>query len=145
MIFGASMRETWNDMPTGFGPSDYMTVQQWTNLNAFVARLTAAGVCDFSLYAIWSMRSTVETEATASELDILLPASAMWIEYAGRKLYESEKEWPISPTQGNPAGGGPLWTGKSGFCKERWRLWKRMFENAKGRSDISEETREFAD
>ena len=144
IIFGPSMRESWNDPSTGPSHPDYMTVEQWTNLNAFVARITAAGVSDYTLYAIWSLRDTVETEVTAAKLDALLPASAMWIEYSGRKLYESDEEWPVSPTQGNPAGGGPLWTGKSGVCKERWRLWKRMFEKAERRSDIKEETRKLA-
>lgn len=51
VIFGASMRESWNDIPTGCG-NDAITVDGWTNLNVFVARLTATGVLDFSLYAI---------------------------------------------------------------------------------------------
>ncbi len=51
VIFGPSMRKSWNDTPTGCG-HDAITAKGWTNLNAFVARLTAAGIQDFSLYAI---------------------------------------------------------------------------------------------
>lgn len=46
-----------------------MTTESWTNLNAFAARLTAAGIQDFSLYAIWSMRETLETENGAETLE----------------------------------------------------------------------------
>lgn len=142
MIFGASMREAWNDSPTNLGQC--ITVEEWTNVNAFVARLTAAGVRDFSLYAIWSMRETLETEITPEQLDKLLPASATWVLYAGKQLYESEEEWPKSPREGDPASGGPLWSGKRGFCRERWSSWKRGFESVAGREGVGEGARGIA-
>ncbi len=144
VILGASMRESWNDTPMGWDEQNATTVDEWTNLNAFVARVTAAGVRDFSLYAIWSMRETLETDSKAETLERLLPASAMWILYAGRQLYHSQQEWPASPTEGNPAGGGPLWTGKSGFCKQRWTFWKTRFEAITRRNDINQATKGIA-
>lgn len=143
VIFGASMPESWNDTPTGCG-RDVITVEGWTSLNAFVARLTAARVLDFSLYAIWSMRETLETDNRAETLEKILPASAMWVVYAGRQLHDSEQGWPAHPLRGNPAKGGPLWSGKSGFCKERWTLWKTMFKSITRRSDTNQATRGFA-
>ena len=143
VVFGPSMRESWNETPTGL--NSHISVNEWTNLNAFVARVSAAGVRDFSLYAIWSMRGTLETEISAEKLDKLLPASVMWILYNGTQLYESKEEWPAGPTVGNPAGGGPLWSGNSGFCKERWILWKTRFEAIAQREDTTnEETKGFA-
>ena len=143
VIFGPSMRKSWNDTPTGCG-HDAITAKGWTNLNAFVARLTAAGIQDFSLYAIWSMRETLETENGAETLEKLLPASAMWVLFAGRQLHDSEQEWPAHPLKGDPAMGGPHWNGKSGFCKERWALWKTMFDSITRRSDTNEATKGFA-
>ena len=56
------------------GSKDDFSVSEWTNLNGFVARLTALSLSlsipafDFSLYAIWTMRSAYEkNEADAGE------------------------------------------------------------------------------
>ena len=142
-MFGPSVRETWNDIPVGRNQN--MTAEQWTNLNAFVARVSAAGMRDFSLYAIWSMRGTLETDVAADPLDNLLPASAAWILYAGKQLYNSDQEWLPEPMKGDPASGGPLWDGKHGFCKERWAFWKKRFRDVEGRRDgVGRETKRIA-
>ena len=64
--------------------------------------------------------------------------------YAGKQLYQSEEEWLKNPREGDPASGGPLWTGKRGFCRERWEFWKKGFEGVAGREDVDEATRRIA-
>jgi hypothetical protein len=49
-LFGAQMREAWDIGADPPGSTDV-----WANMNAFAARLTAAGI-DFSTYAIWALR-----------------------------------------------------------------------------------------
>jgi hypothetical protein len=76
-VFGAQMRAAWNrEPPAG------RTVTSWTQLNAFAAQLTAAGV-DFSLFGLWSIGTALETFADES---VHLPAAIQWFKYSGPSL-----------------------------------------------------------
>lgn len=42
-------------------------------------------------------------------------------------MYSWDHEFEHSPLKA-PGGGGPLWSGKHGFCRERWRFWHERFD-----------------
>ncbi|KAG4436188.1 hypothetical protein IFR05_008348, partial [Cadophora sp. M221] len=85
-LLGASMRSAWNRAP-GSGSKDDFSATEWANLNAFVARLTALSLSiptfDFSLYAIWTMRSAFEGNEPN---DAAVDAAKMWFLYAGELI-----------------------------------------------------------
>ncbi len=95
------------------------------NLNAFVARLTALSpsipALDFSLYAIWTMRSAFEdNEPTVATVE----AAKVWFKYSEdtiERLSHEEKKF-----QGPVARGGDKYRENkwSGFSDERLTLWR---------------------
>ncbi|EPQ57540.1 hypothetical protein GLOTRDRAFT_74409 [Gloeophyllum trabeum ATCC 11539] len=138
-LLGAAMRETWNARPDERGGAgmggEGMGAGEWANVNAFAARLSAGGVCDFVLYAIWSVRDALEEERAEGAL---VPGAGVWFLYAGRAIWESAEEY------GRAGRGGVVWTGKSGFCKERWGLWKKRFGEVVRDGGVGEEARAMA-
>lgn len=122
-------------------------ISQWVNLNAFAARLTASRAADFSLYAIWTMRDALETPAAQTKtktLDGHVQAACAWIQHAGAFLYKCEESWDKDPRKGDPAKGGLLWEGKSGFCRERWSLWRERMRELGVEKGLQDETRQAA-
>lgn len=140
--------------------------QQWININAFAAKLTAAHVTDLKLWAIWAFRDALEDEPwnrsfnpeeidkarreaklygrTIDILDGIVPAAAQWIFHAGHLVFQCQEEYPPGAHTGDPARGGDLWKGKHGFCKERWQLWKARFQWVTEAQELREETRVVA-
>ncbi|KAK7543983.1 uncharacterized protein J3D65DRAFT_663272 [Phyllosticta citribraziliensis] len=120
-LLGLAMREKWNQ--------SNKSSASWVNINAFAARLTATNTCDFSLYAIWTLRETledpevskiaVETDSTA------LHAAAVWLEYAAESLRSLSKE--EKAFDGKMAKPGQSLKDKEwrGYCQERWQEWAR--------------------
>jgi hypothetical protein len=106
-------------------PRDCCSKDAWTAVNLFAAKLTAEHVLDLSLYAIWQMREALEGNIPwyppGSDV-IAVPVAAHWMRIAGQALIRREDDF------GRAAQGGELWKGKSGFCTERWMLWKTRFE-----------------
>lgn len=145
---GPATRECWNDSLRGDKAHSPAEIHAWTNINAFVAAITKEGLADFWLYAIWAMRDALEDEYKGKlakfTLDAEMPAAAVWIMVLAEKLWEREEVWESSETKGDPAGGGKLWKGKSGFCKERWAFWKGRFQLLSQRKALRDETREMA-
>ncbi|KAK0457428.1 uncharacterized protein EV420DRAFT_493228 [Desarmillaria tabescens] len=153
-IFGANMRECWNFFDAKEDAERASKRERWVNLNAFVARLTAARVSDFELYAIWQLRDALEEPTEESEnggemidksLDAKIPAAVQWILYCGELIYTSEREFETGPSVGDPAKGGELWKGdKRGFCQERWHFWKKRFAELQHYEGLLPETRLLA-
>lgn len=77
-----------------------------------------------------------------SRLDGLVPAAAQWIFYAGRALFECKDQ--IEPGGSDPMKGGALWSGRSGFFRERWDLWKKRFEWVQAVERVTASTKEMA-
>ncbi|KAH8669728.1 hypothetical protein BGZ60DRAFT_528200 [Tricladium varicosporioides] len=123
-LFGATMRDAWNRAP-GTGNRDDFSAVQWTNLNGFVARLTALSASipafDFSLYAIWTLRSAFEgsNEASAADID----AAKIWFKYAKDKI--EELSHGRKSFEGPVARGGDKYRNKGwkGFTNERLAVW----------------------
>ncbi|KAK0243770.1 hypothetical protein EDD85DRAFT_760496 [Armillaria nabsnona] len=151
-IFGANMRESWNFFDAEEDTERAPKRERWVNLNAFVARLTAARVYDFELYAIWQLRDALEEpieesgeEVTGSSFDAKIPAAVQWILYCGELIYTSKREYEHGPRVGDPAKGGELWKGdKRGFCEERWDFWKNRFAELQHYEKLLPETRALA-
>ncbi|MBM2615906.1 DUF3632 domain-containing protein [Actinoplanes sp. LDG1-06] len=119
-VFGAQMREAWNLVPPE------RTVESWTRLNGFAARLTAAGV-DFSLFGLWSIGTALETFAPPSEH---LPAAVEWFEHCGPELAAATRH---RRTFG--PGPGRLHElaereglSETGFNPPRWAFWRSRLE-----------------
>jgi hypothetical protein len=145
VMIGPSTREIWNDIPHEkviFDPE----VEAWTNVNAIVAGFTARGIADFWIYCIWAMRNALEDALSTKDLDVFVPAAAVWIFVLGRQLYDRNKDLtPKDPkTQGNPGRGGELYKGPTAFCRERWDFWKQAFYSLSERQSLKSTTREVA-
>ncbi|KAH7360622.1 hypothetical protein BKA65DRAFT_473766 [Rhexocercosporidium sp. MPI-PUGE-AT-0058] len=123
-LLGASMRSAWNRAP-GSSSKDDFSATEWVNLNAFVARLTALSLSipafDFSLYAIWTMRSAFEGSESD---DAAVGAAKMWFLYAGEFIEKLSREGKAF--DGRIARGGENYgeKGWKGFCEERLEVWK---------------------
>ncbi|CAI4220076.1 unnamed protein product [Parascedosporium putredinis] len=135
--FGWVARELWNwDIHDPSATAkDY---QDWNNKTAFLAHLTAlsnpseAGdAFNYSLYALWAMRSAFEEDSPRDESYV--PAvrnAAIWILLAGKALRSvSSENVAVSDNTGAP---GSKFSDKAwkGFSEERWAVWKEGFREA---------------
>ncbi|MBU2666945.1 DUF3632 domain-containing protein [Actinoplanes bogorensis] len=121
-LFGAQMREEWNLVP----PDD-RSVESWTRLNAFAARLTAAGV-DFSLFGLWSIGTALETFCPVR---LHLPAAVQWFEHCGPELVNATlHRRTFGPGPGRlhelAAREG---LAEGGFNVPRWTFWRSRLES----------------
>jgi len=150
--FTMACRSAYNDAPMPHNGFIAAEVAAWANLNFFYARVTQKKIQDLSLYAIFALRTALETpptddaESTApQQCDAHVPAAAAWILGYGHDLFRKEQDLsPSDPKQGNPARGGALWKGQAGFNKERWTLWKERFAAIAEMQDVKESTRSVA-
>ncbi|KAJ6519117.1 hypothetical protein C8R45DRAFT_950300 [Mycena sanguinolenta] len=150
-ILGAATRETWNDSPGGQFEYSKAAIEAWANVNAFVARLTAENVREYSIYAIWAMRDALEErrEEEGDWLDATVPAAAAWIGVWGREMYTCREDLtPEDPRYGNPAKPGNYMIQRTGNKKpewspERWAFWKLRLEEIVG-EEVSDETKAIA-
>lgn len=95
----------------------------------------------FSLYAIWAFRAALEGDTPwchPGPRSVTIPAACAWVEHAGADLIELDDDY------GRAGQGGTLWTGKSGYCKERWQLWRNGLRLAAEDASLSQDTREGA-
>lgn len=127
--FGASMREAWNDAPPA------LSAQEWESLNAFAARCATAGVADFSLYCIWTLREALESphattlkdskqpassETRPATLEELVPAVAAWLDIYGADMVKHVQTGTDFAHGGNAGNPGMFHASRGrGSCK--WR------------------------
>ncbi|KAI4724751.1 hypothetical protein E4T49_07488 [Aureobasidium sp. EXF-10728] len=144
-LLGQQARECWN-FPDD-KEVDKKIMDAWVNVNAFVARLTAAAInehggerpgfnaLDYSLYGIWSLRSALEEELEnlpgKTTVDASVGAAAVWILYAGRTLKGlSDSDKTYSGKVARP-GFKCKDQGWRGYNKERWQHWTQELAKAK--------------
>ncbi|KAL1633027.1 hypothetical protein SLS58_011235 [Diplodia intermedia] len=134
-------RTTWEELPSlgmvvreVYGLEADNAGSGFVNLNAFAARLTAAGVCDLSLYGVWTLRSVLEDrepgEAAAQEDSRGLVSAAAWFAYAGKRMWEfsaEEKAFDGAVAIPGKSVAGQNW---KGYSKARWELWVERFKKA---------------
>jgi hypothetical protein len=127
-----------------------LTGQDWTNLQAFSARLHASSDLPFlDLRGLFALLEALEREQDAATLDNLVPAAACWILYAGSKLRNNSIPYPPYDFEDHvkrvPWSVGELYHGKKGFNAERWEFWWLRFGIMKDCEDLKVETRQWAE
>lgn len=133
-IFGLTMRECWNvPLDQEISPE---TKSKWINVNAFVARITAASKLasiqplDFSLYGIWMMRSGLEDMVSDGNTgEATVGVAAVWILYAGKSMRTFSKEGKEFPRAMGRAGLKVKDKEWKGYNEERWKFWEQEFGN----------------
>jgi hypothetical protein len=118
------------------------------NINAFFARVTAAGVSDFTLYAIWTLREALEdpdvNEIAHQPSTKLLNAASVWFIYATDILANATKEnkqFDGKMAKPGTSIGQAEWRG---FCDDRWKVWKQRL-SAASNADLSGDTKILAE
>ncbi|KAF2159395.1 hypothetical protein M409DRAFT_71062 [Zasmidium cellare ATCC 36951] len=132
--FGWSIRDAWNQAA---GPdSDQKSKDQWINLNAFTALLTASAHSktndnpDLSLFGFWALRQAFEEQNVS---DVAIAAAAAWFVYAAPTIYDfSQKSKSFDGKVAKPgsAFSDQSWTG---FSQDRWQVWTKKLSELQGR------------
>ncbi|KAJ4138504.1 hypothetical protein NW768_002339 [Fusarium equiseti] len=150
IVWGEEKR--WDELPMFGGKArEQLDIAQeksddaCVNINAFFARITAAGIDDFTLYAIWTVREALEDPA-ADEIaqqtsPKLLKAASVWFVYASDTITKATKEGKLF--DGKMAKPGASLKDDAewrGFCQDRWNTWKERLSSLKN-ADIPEDTR----
>ncbi|OJI98347.1 hypothetical protein ASPVEDRAFT_161509 [Aspergillus versicolor CBS 583.65] len=161
--------EVWKDLPMlGWSLRDYYNISvnpnksaeeqqkaisQIINISKFAALLTATDEDIFasnSWFALITLRAALESPTErrpgAEPLEAWIPAAAAWIETLGVEIYNWDEEFESGPKIGARGKGGPLWDGKHGFCKGRWKLWRERFgEIARTEGELGEDVKKTAE
>lgn len=116
------------------------------NINAFFARVTAAGIDDFGLYAIWTLREALEdpaagdiAEQTSPEL---LKAASVWFVYASDILLKATKEGRQFDGKMAKPGASLKDSEWRGFRQDRWNTWKERVSSLND-ADLPDDTKEL--
>ncbi|KAF7553531.1 hypothetical protein G7Z17_g3557 [Cylindrodendrum hubeiense] len=123
-LFGAKARERLDTAREKSGAA-------FINLNAFFARITAADINDFSLFAVWILREALEDpeedEIVKTTSPELLQSASIWLVYASaplEKLSREQKQFDGKMAKPGKSlsmfNGTPGWRG---FCQDRWNTW----------------------
>lgn len=131
--------------------------KEWLALQGFMARLwSEAGLEDFAPSSVWAARDALEDwpaeppsiisgpltgeaprgEETAAYRALMVEGAALWLCFAGPKIYACTEIWGPNGNpewkrnQGAPGRGGARWDGVDGMDKEkkRWGLWKDVLK-----------------
>ncbi|KAI2629107.1 hypothetical protein GGS26DRAFT_113123 [Hypomontagnella submonticulosa] len=164
LMLGPSGRETWND-GCGCGAGWLVPEQHaWTNVNAFVARLTASGTDDFGLYGVWALRDALEEHLEEKghhrpapilmQRHLLLTIASVWVKIAGAYMFaqrakHGEQLPEDAPVDLKKRGRQLPWNKMNNndammLCTARWEFWAARFEQEALDQELSEEVRECA-
>lgn len=69
-----------------------MPVDDWTNLNGFVAALTVASVRNFESYSTRILRYTLEEPRRADGIDDNLGGAAVWTLHGGALIWQMRRD-----------------------------------------------------
>lgn len=138
-LLGRQVREHMN-FDASKAQHDSSLKNKWTNVNAFLAKLTQASLSgsetvaagDFSLYAIWMLREGLEEEGAG---DVEIEVAGVWIQEAAEAIWGLCRE--NKTFEGKRARAGAKVDGKEwrGFCEERWGVWREEFGRV-GRREV---------
>ena len=130
--------------------NESLTSAQWASLNAVLAKEHArTNIVHLDLKGLFALIDALEYKHGAGALDDLVPAAAVWVIFAGRKVKFNDVGYPPSgDDMGSgrlPWSAGPLWGGKKGFSDERWGLWKERFRTVSLSDGVERGTKEWAE
>jgi Protein of unknown function (DUF3632) len=92
------------------------------------------------------MRGALETpleDIKKDELDETLRAAAVWFIFWGKQMRTNDEAFEKGLRTGDPARGGPLYQGPSGYCKERWELWVSRLGALAEEESLEQETKKL--
>lgn len=127
------------DQSSASGGHESFSLDEWLNLNAFVARVFREVQPSFRTFGIWELRSGLEGDVTKDDegkplpqasIETLVRVAAEWIIRAGDKLWKESLlgVWAEeSASTGRAYIGGKLIPATRGLNLERWGFWKRRF------------------
>lgn len=132
-------------------PERQKTITEFVRINKYTARLIKTGVPVFSsldIFGLCTMRSALETPIDQINMeldppDVFIPAAAAWVPILGAEMYYWDKEFHYGDVHGDPGGGGPLWNGQHGFCRERWQVWRKRFGELSLSNELNEGLRQL--
>jgi hypothetical protein len=142
-MLGWQFREEWNaTIPAGQPDERASAISRMINRDRFAALLMATRepVFNYSWFALITFREALEGSADqeAGQLDGLIPAAAAWIQVLGAEIYGWTEDF------GRKGKGGPLWSGKEGFCVERWQFWRERLGEMAKKEQFDDKTRSAA-
>ncbi|KAF9762631.1 hypothetical protein IL306_003355 [Fusarium sp. DS 682] len=154
-VWGEEKR--WDELPMFGGKArEQLDIAQeksdeaFVNINGFFARVTAAGVDDLSLFAIWTLREALEDPAAdkiaQQTSPKLLKASSVWFIYATAAIANASKDG--KQFDGKVAKPGASLAefkdeaGWRGFNNDRWKIWQDRLSNLK-EADIPQDSKSF--
>ncbi|GAB1317446.1 hypothetical protein MFIFM68171_07656 [Madurella fahalii] len=128
--FGWVARDLWNfDALDASAPAAAQS--KWVNWTAFLAQLTGRGTCDYSVFALWSLRTAFEeTHPDGANTTLAVKLAAIWILYAGEKLREMSAKGVTLDARLGVSTDKYADRGWRGFNQERWKAWKDGFKTA---------------
>lgn len=119
-----------------------LSLDEWLNLNAFIARVFRNVDSSFRTFGIWELRAGLEGDVTKdnegkplpqASVDTKVRVAAEWIIRAGDRLWKDSLlgVWADS-TETRAYVGGDLIPATNGLNLERWGFWKRRFAEVRG-------------
>lgn len=101
---------------------------KFENWTAFLAQLTARSAADddspfdFSLFALWSMRSAFEEDGGADS-ETAVKLAALWVRFAGEHLRKLSADGERLPQNCGLPGSKYAECGWRGYNNDRWKAW----------------------
>ncbi|CZT22747.1 uncharacterized protein RCC_08452 [Ramularia collo-cygni] len=112
------------------------TLNQWVNLNSFVAAIVRVGLIPGIPFAIWSLRHALETEhPSGPDADAAVAVASDWMNKCASPLLAKAllaNEHPIGDGEKQILAAGELFQGDPGLSLERWCFWRRRFGVLRG-------------
>jgi hypothetical protein len=136
-----------------------LSANEWTNLNAFLARLLAAVghqtseeylylIFHLSCEGLYCLLDALEDCNDVDQQITFTAPAACWILYSGRQLNQLTQLYPYQgperETKRLPWSAGDMYQGAVGFNKEHWAFWKERFKVLKEAESLQTVTREWA-
>lgn len=118
------------------------TSRQWTNLNAFLAKLYANDLCDDLFNGLKLIVNTLEKETRSiPQLEMNLGAAAAWLQHAGKEIKNNAGKIPseLDWSKGSEISKG------SQVDQHRLALWRERLEKLGGTEGLSEEIAEVCE
>lgn len=102
-------------------------------MNAFTATLvsslhsSAVDRPDYSLFAIWTIRTALEDQDQPD--DVSIAAAAVWLVYGASAIYDFSQQ--SKSFDGKVAAPGALFSGQNwtGFSSSRWDVWRQRLSD----------------